>query len=111
MGKGGSKKRERRIAETYAEIEEAVSGRVEAQALASRDSDTLFVVDRTGSKNARRKIAKKEASESRAYSVSKVDDKLIKKKIAAKKREEAAHLGQHVERQASIALSPLFRSQ
>ena len=90
MGKGGRKKRERRIAETYAEIEEALSERVEAAALASRDSDTLFVVDRTGSKNARRKIAKKEASDARAYSVSKVDDKLIKKKITAKKREETA---------------------
>ncbi len=83
MGKSGSRKRDRRIAETAVEYDNAVHAKIDAEVLANRDSDSLFIVDRTGSKNARRKIEKEAASAAKAYSVSKVEDHLIKKKIKA----------------------------
>ena len=51
MGKAGNKKRDRRIAETTEQYQDAVATRTEQQVLRSRDDAQLFTVDRTGSKN------------------------------------------------------------
>ena len=83
MGKSGNRKRDRRIAETDAQYQDALASRAEQEVLASRDDAQLFTVDRTGSKKARRKIEQELQEATTKHSVSKTEHNIIKKKIAA----------------------------
>ena len=82
MGKGNNRKRDRRIAEVNTEVEDAIIERNIAKTLASRENSLLYTVDRSGSKNARRRVEKEVSTKSTKNSVSKVEHHLIKKKLA-----------------------------
>jgi hypothetical protein len=101
MGKAGNKKRDRRIAETTEQYQDAVATRTEQQVLRSRDDAQLFTVDRTGSKNARRRIEKELEEATTKHSVSKTEHNIIKKKMAA--IEAAKKLGAPTEAAAKKA--------
>lgn len=74
-----SKKRHRRVNEVVESYEKAVISVNEASALTSKDDDELFVLDRVGSKNSRRKITKEENAKLTDKVVSKTERVLIKK--------------------------------
>ena len=71
--------REKRVAATSAEFEEARSRASAAAIVAERTDDALFVVDRTGSKSARRKIVKEQVAQAAHVPVSKTERELLKK--------------------------------
>lgn len=74
-----SKRREKRIAETSAEFEEQRSRQTEVSVVNSRSNDELFVVDRTGSKSARRRVVKEQVALATNQPVSKTERALLKK--------------------------------
>lgn len=75
-----SKKRQRRIQETNALYEESVHAQVVADGLGHRDDKDLFVVDRQGSKRARRKIEEEVLPKKEGTYLS-ASDKAVLKKI------------------------------
>ena len=78
-------RRDKRIAETSAEFEEARSRASAAQVVNERaDGGALFVVDRTGSKSARRRIHKEQEAVVANVPASKTEKALLKKKMAVK---------------------------
>jgi len=78
-------RRDKRIAETSAEFEEARSRASAAQIVNERaDGGALFVVDRTGSKSARRRIHKEQEAVVANVPASKTEKALLKKKMAVK---------------------------
>lgn len=74
-----SKRREKRARETAEELDQALARDAAAAVVASRADDALFVVDRTGSKSARRRIVKEQAVVASNKPVSKTERILLKK--------------------------------
>lgn len=78
-----SKKRQRRELDVVNSYENAVKDSNEEIALTSKDDEELFVLDRSGSKNTRRKIVKEEKAKDALKVKSKTEQVLIER-IAAK---------------------------
>jgi Nop53 (60S ribosomal biogenesis) len=74
-----SKRREKRARETAEELDQALAREAADAVVASRADDALFVVDRTGSKSARRRIVKEQAVVASNKPVSKTERILLKK--------------------------------
>ena len=103
--------REKRIAETSAEFEEQLS-RVSAQdVVASRPDEVLFVVDRTGSKSARRRVLKEETAKARNQPVSKTDRALLKKRAEKAKQQVALGLPSKPVREQPSVLADLWADE
>jgi nucleolar protein 53 len=85
-----AKKRARRIAETNAQLEEAMDSRAANELLAGKADDDLFVVDRAGSKTSRRKIEKEKVRKEQGVLVSATEEHLIKKKMKELAQKEAS---------------------
>lgn len=103
-----SKRREKRIAETSAEYEEQKSRVSAAAVVASRPDEALFVVDRTGSKSARRRIHKEEVAKTTNQPVSKTERALIKK---ATQQLLAGHEKPNKAREQPSALADLWADE
>ena len=74
-----SRKRARRINETNQEFEEAVAVLANQQIVASKSDAELFVIDREGSKNIRKKVVNKIIALKNDSIISATEKKLIKK--------------------------------
>lgn len=99
-------KRAKRTKETNQLLEDAVAEQAKQKALESRADDDLFQIDRTGSKNAKRRIVKAKAHESQGTTVSLVERRLIAKKMAElekKKKNDSSSDGQNSTQAASKA--------
>ncbi len=93
-----SRKAKRRIAETYSALEESLATKAADDALANRNDDELFVVDRKGSKTARRKVVKEQERKERGTLHSATEEHLVRKKMKEmqereQKKEEDAKKG------------------
>lgn len=75
------KKRSRRIAETNTEFEQALVSKAAVEVLQNREDDELFVLDRSGSKTARRKIEKEESRKEMGMLASATEEHLVRKKM------------------------------
>ena len=90
-----SRKAKRRIAETYSVLEDSLATKAADEALANQDDSDLFVVDRKGSKRARRKVVKEQERKDRGTLHSATEEHLVRKKMKemqereAKRKEEA----------------------
>jgi hypothetical protein len=84
-----SKKRQRRELEAVNSYESALAVSNEESALTSKDDDELFVLDRSGSKNTRRKFVKEENAKL-ALKVKSKTEQLLIERIAAKNKSKTA---------------------
>ena len=76
-----SRKAKRRIAETYSVLEDSLATKAADEALANQDDSDLFVVDRKGSKRARRKVVKEQERKDRGTLHSATEEHLVRKKM------------------------------
>jgi len=103
-----SRKRTKRIAETNAELEDSLETRNKESLVQKRaDEGSLFVVDRLGSKNARRRIAKEIVAVESGKVVSLVEQKLIRK-IQEQKKPTLAQKRQEALQHKSLQLADLW---